>query len=334
MIPPDNKTDHRHLPDVIVVAGPTGVGKTGAAIELARCLDTEILCCDSRQLYRFLDIGTAKPTPSERASVVHHLLDIYEPDRVSTSADYRDMARVIIDDLRKRGRTAIIAGGTGLYIKAVLHGLCPAPARSPEWRRDLDRKLENGEICDLHGMLQQIDPVTAAMTDPNDRQRTIRALEFFHVTGTPISSQRGDHRFQDTPYSFTYFVLNRERTDIYRRIDMRVDAMLAAGWLDEVRRILSLGYAPDCEAMTSIGYRRLIDVIQDKLSIEEARDLIKRDTRRYAKKQLSWFRNTPETNFVDVAEDEAPAGIAARMLAHLHADPGAMAIRQCDDGQK
>jgi tRNA dimethylallyltransferase len=292
-------------PKVIVICGPTAVGKTMAAIGLARRLDAEIVSADSMQVYRFMDIGTAKPTVAERAAVPHHLIDIVDPDEPFDAARYAALARQRVYDLHRRGRPALVVGGTGLYVKALLHGLFRADARDPDIRRRLRRDADALGGPALHARLAACDPQAAARLHPNDTLRIVRALEVIAVTGQPISQLQARHGFADAPLDALKIGLTMERGALYERIDRRVDAMLAAGFEDEVRGLLARGYGPELKSMQSIGYSHLAALIAGRVSRDECVRTLKRDTRRYAKRQMTWFRADPAITWLP-AED-APA---------------------------
>lgn len=280
-------------PKVAVVVGPTAVGKTQVALELAEALGAEIINADSLQLYRELDIGTAKPTAAERARVPHHLLDVVAPDEPYDAARYAREAREAVQALIRREVPPLVVGGTGLYIKALLHGLFFQGEEVPRVRSRLLKELSEQGLPALYARLQKVDPETARKLAPGDRYRILRALEVWEATGRSISELHAAHAFKEEPFETLKLGLNLPREELYRRINTRVEAMLAQGWLDEVRGLLER-YAPELKPLKSLGYRHLIAVLQGRLTLEEAVLLIKRDTRRYAKRQLTWFRADPE----------------------------------------
>jgi tRNA dimethylallyltransferase len=281
-------------PRIIVVCGPTAVGKTTAGIELARAIGGEIISADSMQVYRRLDIGTAKPTAAEQAAVRHHLIDVVDPDEPFDAATYKALGRQAIAELTRRGQTPIVVGGTGLYIKALLSGLFRSDARDPRVRNRLRAEAQALGPEAFHARLKQCDPQTAARLHPNDAIRILRALEVFEVTGRPISELQREHRFRDTPFRTLKLGLSIEREALYRRIDQRVQAMVDTGLQAEVRSLLEKGYGPELKPMQSIGYSHMIAFISGALSWEECIRTLKRDTRRFAKRQLTWFRADPE----------------------------------------
>jgi tRNA dimethylallyltransferase len=286
---------------LVVIAGPTGLGKTAAAIRLAEHFGAQIIGADSMQIYRHMDIGTAKPTPEERARVVHHLVDIVDPDQSFDAARYGKMGREIVDSLHRRGVLALVVGGTGLYIKALVHGLFHLPPTDPETRRRLKDLAQSIGSHAMHRKLAECDPEAAARIHPNDTFRIVRALEVFAVAGKPLSMLHRQHRFAETPYDVLKIALNMEREPLYHRIDARVEAMVAQGLLDEVHNLLARGYTGELKPMQSLGYRQMLDYIQGHLTWPEAVCQIKRDTRRYAKRQMTWLRADP--GFVWIAPD-------------------------------
>jgi tRNA dimethylallyltransferase len=295
--PPASRKPHpaeTGKPCVIVICGPTAVGKTAAGIELARAVGGEIISADSMQVYRRMDIGTAKPTAEEQAAVRHHLIDIVEPDEPFDAATYAVLGRRAVAELSRRGKTPVVVGGTGLYIKALLSGLFRSDARDPAVRNRLRAEAQARGSAALHARLEQCDPQTAARLHPNDAIRILRALEVFEVTGRPISELQQEHRFADMPFRALKIGLSTERAALYRRIDQRVEDMITAGLENEVRMLLSEGYGPELKPMQSIGYSHLAAFIAGSVSREECLRTLQRDTRRFAKRQLTWFRSDPD----------------------------------------
>ena len=303
-------------PDIAVVCGPTCVGKTTIAIEVARCLNGEIVGADSMQVYRRMDIGTAKPTPEERAQVPHHMIDVVEPDQPFDAAQYAAMARDVIADIRSRKHLPIVTGGTGLYIRALTGGLFRRGASDPEVRKRLRQQAQNEGIEVLYRRLEGCDPVSARSLHPNDSLRIVRALEVYELTGKPLSAYHLDHRFGDRPYRVLSIGLDMPRDQLYGRIDRRVDAMLAAGFLEEVNRLLKQGYDESLKPMQSIGYRHMVDFIRERIDRDTLSETMKRDTRRYAKRQLTWFRADPQVAWYPV---EALDAIRAQIKSFLSA---------------
>jgi len=283
---------------LIVICGPTATGKTAAAIELAERLDGEIVNADSVQVYRFMDIGTAKPTAAEQARVRHHLVDVVDPDEAFDAAAFARLGRAAVADIAGRGRLPIVAGGTGLYIKALLGGLARRAVSDPAVRQRLQRDLAEHGPAVLHARLAQIDPATADRVHPNDAVRIVRALEVFEATGQPLSAHHRGHRFGDAPFEALTIGLDMPRETLYARIEHRVEAMVAQGLEAEVRRLLARGYGEELKPMQSLGYRHMAALIAGRIDREEAVRTLKRDTRRFAKRQLTWFRADPQIRWV------------------------------------
>ena len=285
-----------------MIAGPTAGGKSAAAMELAGLFEAEIVNADSMQVYRYLDIGTAKPTQAEKKSVPHHLIDILYPDEEAQQA---------VADIQARGTRAMVVGGTGLYIKALTSGLIRGGEVDPAIRKRLQAEAQAGGRERLYQRLQEADPATAAQLHPHDTYRIIRALEVYERTGQPISTLRKMHLFKEGPYQCLKIGLQRERGELYDRIDQRVDGMIRQGLKEEVERILKMGYAPSLKALQSLGYKQIIAYLQGEYDLAEAIRLIKRDTRRYARRQLTWFKADPEIRWVEYPRDRA---VVKRMI--------------------
>ena len=308
-------------PKLLVVCGPTAVGKTAFAIDLALGAGAEIIGADSMQIYRRMDIGTAKPTPEERARVPHHLIDFVAPDEPFDAAAYAARARKCADRLIENGTVPMVVGGTGLYIKGFLGGLFRAPSSDPPLRERLKEEAERVGSPALHERLSAVDPDTAARLHPNDTYRIVRALEVFEVSGRPISRQQRRHRFADAPYRALKIGLFMERESLYRRIDRRCALMLETGLIEEVKDLLERGYGPELKPMQSIGYRHAVDYLQGRTSLEETRRLFARDTRRYAKRQLTWFRADPQVRWLEPQEIEKARNEVRRFLEEPPAGP-------------
>ena len=276
-------------PKIVVIVGPTGSGKTGFAIGLARRFNGEIVGADSMQIYRCMDIGTAKPTPAEQAAAPHHMIDIVDPDQDFDAATYAKMATDIIFQIISRGRTAFVVGGTGFYIKALIHGLFEEGPSDPAVRRRLRQQVESEGAAALARRLQKIDYAAAEKIHPNDTYRIIRALEVFEVTGEPLTVFQQRHGFREQRFNTLELGLTWPRPVLYDRINQRVEVMMAQGFLDEVRQLLASGYGMDLKSMQSLGYRHLAAVIKGDLRLADAVTTLKRDHRRYAKRQLTWF---------------------------------------------
>ena len=276
-------------PKIIIICGPTGIGKTTVAIDLAQHLEGQIVGADSMQVYKYMDIGTAKPTAAEQARVVHHLVDFVEPDESFDAAQYAAKAREKIIELDQQRITSFVVGGTGLYIKALLYGLFDEKVSDPEIRDRLKAEANTHGIQCLYERLGRLDSETANRLHPNDTYRILRALEVIEATGQAISKHHKKHGFFDQPFESLKIGLEMDRTILYERINRRVDAMISDGFLDEVKGLMARGYSPDLKPMQSIGYRHMVDYIEGRLSWEECVRTMKRDHRRYAKRQLTWF---------------------------------------------
>ena len=276
-------------PKLIIICGPTGIGKTATAIEIAEAFNGEIIGADSMQIYRYMDVGTAKPTIAEQQQVAHHMIDIIDPDEHFDAVQYAGMARAKVTHLYHQGIVPLVAGGTGLYIKSLLHGMFQSEPIDAEARGRLKKEADEHGTDFLYQRLKQCDPVTAQRLHPNDSYRIMRALETFEATGKPISQYQNTHAFSGQPFDALKIGLNMDRALLYERINERVDAMIAAGFVDEVKKLLNMGYPPALKSMQSIGYRHMVDYLEGRFTREECVRTLKRDHRRYAKRQLTWF---------------------------------------------
>jgi tRNA dimethylallyltransferase len=281
---------HRKLP-LVVIVGPTAVGKTEVAIRLAEHLGGEIISADSRLFYRGLDIGTAKPSLDQRRRIPHHLIDVVNPDEAWSLAIYQRAARQAIKQVHSRQHLPFLVGGTGQYIKAVIQGWnIPKVEPDPRLRQVLDKWAAQIGVYELHARLALIDPQAASQIDYRNLRRTVRALEVIFTTGRRFSDQR--QAAGETPYEFFILGLSRPRDELYARIDERIEVMLGAGLIDEVRSLLAQGYAPDQPSLSAIGYREIVAYLQGKMSLEEAAAIMKRRTRNFVRRQANWFKTT------------------------------------------
>jgi tRNA dimethylallyltransferase len=285
------------IPKVIIITGPTAVGKSSLGHRLAKTLGGEIINADSMQVYRYLDIGTAKPGPEERAEVPYHLIDIRNPDQLFQAAEFRSLALEAIEALTVRQKPVLVIGGTGLYLRVLQRGLFPCPAPKPELRRKWADRAEQGGEDFLWAVVQERDPLAAARIHPRDRVRLIRALEVLELTGRPWSEYRQWDRPVPPWGDFLWIGLRRERAGLYGRINRRTDEMLQRGFLAEVAGLLRKGYGPELHAMKSLGYRHLARVLTGEWDLNQAVEVLKRDTRRYAKRQMTWLAKEPDLNW-------------------------------------
>ena len=300
---------------LICIVGPTAVGKTEIAIQLAQRLDAEIVSLDSRQIYREMDIGTAKPTPEQQRAVPHHLIDCVDVDQTFSVAEYQRLADTAIAEIRGREKRAMAVGGAGLYFRGIIDGLFDGPGADAEIRAKLQREAdEHGNVA-LHERLRRCDPETANRVHPNNLVRVIRALEVYELTGKPISALQQQWKMNEPRYPFRAFGLNMPRETLYQRIEERVDRMVEAGLIEEVKGLLDQGCPRNCVAMQSFGYKELIDYLDRNRTLDEAIALLKQNTRRFAKRQLTWFRNDPRIEWLDTSQFSSIDGIVDNLIA-------------------
>ncbi|MBI4515116.1 MAG: tRNA (adenosine(37)-N6)-dimethylallyltransferase MiaA [Deltaproteobacteria bacterium] len=292
-------------PLVIALVGPTGVGKTACALALAEQLGAEIVNADSRQVYRYLDIGSAKPSAAERARVAHHVFDVVDPDEPFDCARYRELALAAIAAIQQHGRRALVVGGTGLYLKALRYGLFPGPPRDPALRLRLEAE-EDAEAGSLHRRLAEIDRTTAARLHPHDRVRLVRALEVHTLTGRPLSAWQAEHGFRGEAVPMTVIGLTRARAQLHQRIATRCAAMVEAGLVDEVLSLWARGYHRQLPVLQTIGYREMGAVAAGELTMAAGLAAMTRATCQLAKRQLTWFRADPTVRWCDAEEGLAP----------------------------
>jgi len=318
---------------LIVILGSTAVGKSLAAVMVAEALGGEIISADSRQIYQGMDIATAKPEPEILARVPHHLIDIVRPDQIFSAGQYREIAQQIILRLYQQGKIPVIVGGTGLYIRALLRGLWPGPKAHWDLRNQLVEEERTFGPGYLHQRLAELDPEAALRIHPHDEVKTVRALEVALLTGVPLTRHHEKHRKGTSssanpptvesagPEQDEHIVigLRRDREDLYQRINHRVDEMVRLGLVGEVEHLLSLGYHADLSSMRGLGYRQVIGYLRGFYSIQEAVSLIKRDTRRYAKRQMTWFRKEPHIQWIDLKPEDQAHQVAEKVLTLIHA---------------
>ncbi|WP_299467488.1 tRNA (adenosine(37)-N6)-dimethylallyltransferase MiaA [uncultured Gimesia sp.] len=296
------------------LAGPTACGKTELSLLLAEHLNAEILAMDSMSLYRGMDIGTAKASPAERARVPHHLIDLIDPHEKFSVADYFTAAEECCRQIIERGRTPLFVGGTGLYLRTILRGVFNGPSADWEYRRELEAIAETEGNEALHNRLAAVDPVWAEKLHPNDVRRVARALEVFHVSGVPLSAQHAEGILTPEECPAHVYWLLPDREWLYERINLRVDQMLAEGLMDEVKQLLAAEPPMSRTARQALGYKELIDFMEGVYSYERAVELLKQQTRRFAKRQHTFFRNIKECREIDVHPEDQPADLLKKIL--------------------
>ena len=305
-------------PPLLVLVGPTAVGKTAVAVRLGALLPIEVVSADSRQVYRGLDIGTGKPSAEERAAVPHHLLDVADPGERYHAARFRTDARAAIAAIHGRGRLPVVVGGTGLYVRALLKGLTPAPPADPALRAELEAMAQAQGSAALHARLAALAPGIARRLHPNDRVRVVRAIEIHAGSATaPADGAEGDWSGATRAWRLLMIGLGRERAALNAAIALRARAMLARGMMSEVERLLAAGHDPERPPMDGIGYRPLALAARGRLPVEEALRLMIRDTTRYAKRQMTWFARDPEIRWIDVDAAGGVEGAAETVSKHL-----------------
>ncbi len=288
---------------LVILTGPTAVGKTGLSIDLAKKINAEIISADSMQVYKKMDIGTAKIMPEEMSGVKHYLVDELLPDEPFNVVLFQEMAKEALGEIYSKGKIPLVVGGTGFYIQALLYDIhFDENDDDTKYREELNRlaDLKGNEY--LHLMLKEVDPVSAENIHPNNRKRVIRALEFYKKTGTPISKHNETEAARKSPYNFEYFVLNDARNKLYDKIDRRVDLMLENGLIDEVKSLMDEGYTKDLISMQGLGYKEIIDYLNGETAFEEAVYILKRDTRHFAKRQITWFKREKDVTWINKDE--------------------------------
>lgn len=286
-------------PPLIVLTGPTAVGKTELSIQLAKRVNGEIISADSMQVYRHMDIGSAKIRPEEMQGIPHHLIDILEPDEEFHVVRFQEYAKKYIRQIQERGHIPILTGGTGFYIQAVLYDIdFTETTGDSAYRRQLEELAKERGASYLHQKLREVDPASADSIHANNVKRVIRALEYYRATGEPISRHNEQEREKPSPYQFAYFVLNDTRSHLYERIDRRVDQMLKEGLIDEVRCLKGMGFTRDMVSMQGLGYKEILAYLEGIYTLEEAVYILKRDTRHFAKRQLTWFKRERDVDWI------------------------------------
>lgn len=284
----------------VVLTGPTAVGKTALSIALAKAINGSIISADSMQVYKHMDIGSAKIMPEEMEGVKHYLVDEFEPDEEFHVARFTERAKECLEEIYAEGKVPILVGGTGFYIQAVLYDIdFSKQDANTEYREELETLAKEKGAEHLHSMLKEVDPESAEAIHANNIKRVIRALEFYHLTGTKISEHNETERQKESPYNFAYFVLTDDRAKLYERIDKRVDIMVEKGLVDEVKKLKDMGYHREMVSMQGLGYKEILDYLDGKMTLEEAIYIIKRETRHFAKRQLTWFRRESDVIWFD-----------------------------------
>jgi tRNA dimethylallyltransferase len=294
---------------LIVIVGPTAVGKSEVAIELAKRIKGEIISCDSRQVYKYLNIGTAKPTKEERRKIPHHLIDIIRPDEEFNAFLYAQRAHGAISKVHKKKKIPILVGGSGLYLKAVLNGIFPGVGRNEKIRK----RLEKFSSSALYKKLKKADPKTALCLHPHDKVRIIRALEVYELTGQPISALQEVSKRKKPNYNLTMIGLKRKREELYQRINWRAEEMIEEGLVEEVRGFLKRGFSKDLLALKGLGYKEIIGYLDGEYDLKEAICLLKRNSRRFAKRQLTWFNKDQRVQWIEIAGKDSANRVASQI---------------------
>ena len=304
---------------LIILTGPTAVGKTKASISLAKAIGGEIISADSMQVYKEMDIGSAKIRKEEMEGVPHYLVDVLQPDEEFHVVRFQQMAKEAMEQIYANGHIPIVVGGTGFYIQALLYDIdFTENDGDTTFRTEMEQYAAEHGAEALHEKLREVDPASADAIHANNVKRVIRALEFYHQTGKKISEHNEEERQKESPYDFVYFVLNDERANLYKRIDLRVDLMVKEGLLDEVKALKAKGYSKEMVSMQGLGYKEILDYLDDEISFDEAIYRIKRDTRHFAKRQITWFKRERDVTWINKQEfgyDEDK--ILTEMLSHI-----------------
>ena len=303
---------------MVVLTGPTAVGKTELSIQLAQKLDGEIISADSMQVYKKMNIGTAKIRKEEMGGIPHHLIDVLDPAEEFNVARFQEMAKEALAGIYERGKIPLVVGGTGFYIQGLLYDIdFTREEQDKSFRERLQKKAEEEGAGAVHQMLEKVDSVSAGKIHPNNVKRVIRALEFYHLNGRPISEHNEEEARKKSPYQSAYFVLNQERQTLYERINRRVDLMMEKGLIGEVKSLVEEGYGRNLVSMQGIGYKEVFDYLEGEISLEETTERIKKDTRHFAKRQLTWFGREKEVIMIDKDKFETEEKILEHMLGIL-----------------
>ncbi len=305
------------LPQVVAIVGPTASAKTPLSLIIAERLQSEIVSADSRQVYRHLDIGTAKPPPEQLAKIPHHFVDILDPKDLYSAGEFAKAARNVCRTLARERKVPVVVGGSGLYVKALIDGMFDGPGRVEEIRRRLEMRWEEEGAMVLFEELRRLDPEAARRMDVSKKRRIIRALEVHAATGMPISAHHQSGR-TEPEFAFVQFALNWPRSILYERINRRVDSMMQSGLLEEVKNLLAMGYDGRLNALNTVGYKEILEFVGGKIpTLEKAAELIKRNTRRFAKRQLTWFRADKRIRWIEVGDDPSLERIADEVISTL-----------------
>jgi len=305
------------LKPVVVLVGPTAVGKSRVAVEVAKAFETEVLTADSRQVYRGMDVGTDKPVPEERQGVPHRLIDLVNPDESFNTGLYRRQALDEIERLYRDLRLPLVVGGTGLYVRTLIKGLCDAPPADPIVRAALRQDAKDQGHDRLYARLVAVDPVAAARLHPRDESKVIRALEVYQLSGRRMSEFQEEHGFAERPFSVLIIGLNRDRNVLYRRIEERIDWQLAHGLIEETTQLLAQGYQRDSAAMKGLGYRHVAEHLAGEYDVAEMVRRFKRDTRHFSKRQMTWFRKEPGIQWLTIEESESARHSAGLVIGQV-----------------
>lgn len=303
------------MKDLFILAGPTAVGKTDISIKLAKKLNGEIISADSMQIYKYMDVGSAKITKKEMQGVTHHLIDIIEPHQSFNVSEYKKLAKEAVDDITRRGKLPMLVGGTGLYINSLIFNYDFTEAKVDDNYRDCLQRLaeEKGKEY-VHSLLKEVDIESYERLYPNDLKRVIRALEVYRLTGKTMSQFNKENDIYDIPYNVHYFVLTMDRSVLYERINKRVDIMVDNGLIEEVKKLKGMGYTEDMQSMKGIGYKEILYYLEGKISLDEAIYLIKKGSRNYAKRQLTWFRKDQRVHWIDKDQFENEEDIVSYIV--------------------
>ena len=306
-----------HCKPVVVMVGPTAVGKSHIAVEVAKAFETEVLAADSRQVYRGMDVGTDKPVPKERQGIPHRLIDLVDPDESFNAGVYRRQAVDEIERLYRDSRLPLVVGGTGLYVRTLLKGLCDAPPADPIVRSALRQEAKDQGHDRLYARLVTVDPVAATRLHPRDESKVIRALEVYQLSGRRMSEFQQEHGFAERPFSALIIGLNRDRDALYRRIEERIDWQLTHGLIEETQQLLAHGYQRSSAAMKGLGYRQVAEHLAGEYDVAEMVRRFKRDTRHFSKRQMTWFRKEPGIQWLTIEESESVQHTAALVIGQV-----------------